>query len=122
MAESDSDDDDGSDESEDGEGMEMDRAPSSGVVRSSSSVQLQSMLKSILSSRNELSIDTFKANLSAHLKKSSRESLCSGGTPAAARRDVSLNREPGVRDSEDEDSGAVAVGDVNDTEVTYETD
>ena len=122
-SDSDDDDDDESDESEDGEGTETNRAPSFGVVRSSSSVQLQSMLKSILSSRNELSIDTFKANLSAHLKKS-RESLCSGGTPAAARRDVSLNREPGVRDSEDEDIGAVAVvaGDVNDTEVTYETD
>ena len=76
-----------------------------------------------MSPRNELSIDTFKANLSAHLKKS-QESLNGGGsgTQEGARRSISLNREPGVRDSEDEDGGAVVGGDVNDTEVTYETD
>ena len=74
-----------------------------------------------MSPRNELSIDTFKANLSAHLKKS-QESL-NGGTQEGARRSISLNREPGVRDSEeDEDGGAVVGGDVNETEITYETD
>ena len=123
--ESESDEEDESDDSEVEEGAEdQNQASSSGVMKSSSSAQLQSMLKSILTSRKELSIDTFKANLSAHLKKST-DTLSGGGscTPdGGARRSISLNREPGVRDSEDEEGGAVAAGDPNDTEITYETD
>ena len=121
-AESDSDegDDDEDDESDDSEDEGAENENRSGVMKSSSSAQLQSMLKSILSSRNELSIGTFKANLSAHLKKS-RESLNGGGGSGGDRRSISLNREPGVRDSEEDEDGVV-VGDVNDTEITYETD
>ena len=63
-AESDSDegDDDEDDESDDSEDEGAENENRSGVMKSSSSAQLQSMLKSILSSRNELSIGTFKVS------------------------------------------------------------
>jgi hypothetical protein len=48
------------------------------VMRSNSNAQLRSMVKSIISSRTDLKIDMFKANLTAHLAKS-RESLAGEG-------------------------------------------
>ncbi len=73
---------------------------SSVVMRSSSSAHLRTMVKSIMTSRSDLNLNMFKANLSAHLQKS-RESLGScGGTPVAARKGT--NREPGVEDTDTE--------------------